>query len=390
MKIIQIHNFYTQPGGEDQTFLAECSMLSHNGHILDIFTETNEHLLKFSTLSKITNTIWNKNTAKRIREQIQAKGSEIAHFHNTFPLLSPSVYSAAHSVGTAVVQTLQNYRLLCPNALFLRSDNICEDCLNKFFPWPSIFYACYRASRTASSVTALMLAYHRARKTWQNDIDAYIVVTEFAKRKFIQGGLPKAKIHVVPNCVYPDPGSKSDSGNFALFVGRLSTEKGIRTLLHAWKKLPKIPLKIVGNGPMGNEVKAYLEQYNLEHVEFVGNVLHDEVIRHMHSARFLVFPSEWYEGLPLTIIEAFACGLPVVSSKLGAMDEIVQDNITGLHFIPRDTDDLITKVEKAWSDHEFISAMGKRARAEYEAKYTAERNYEMLMEIYKQALARKT
>jgi len=282
-----------------------------------------------------------------------------------------------------VIQTLHNYRLLCPNAILYRDGGVCEDCLGRL-PWPGVMRGCYRGSRAQTVVVAAMLAVHRWLKTWLEKVDIYIALTEFARRKFIEGALPAEKVVVKPNFVHPDPGVRDGSGNYAIFVGRLSREKGVLTLLAAWELLKDIPLKIAGDGPLVEDVRRRSQM--LGGVEVLGRRDHKDVIGLLKGARFLVFPSEWYECFPVTFVEAFACGVPVIASRLGAMAEIVEDGRTGLHFTPGDPDDLAARVVYAWSHPERMREMGREARAEYEAKYTAERNYQMLMDIYHRAI----
>jgi glycosyltransferase involved in cell wall biosynthesis len=220
-------------------------------------------------------------------------------------------------------------------------------------------------------------------------VDVYVVFSEFSRKKFIQGGLPADRIVVKPNFVYPDPGGREDGGNYALFVGRLSVEKGVRTLLRAWHNLRDIPIRIVGDGPLLEETTVSVLPVGSDAIDLLGRRSNREAIDLMKGARFLVFPSEWYEGFPVTLVEAFACGLPVIASCLGAMNEIVEDRRTGLHFNPGDPDDLAAKVAWLWSHPAEAEKMGREARAEFEAKYTAERNYKMLMEIYETALRKE-
>jgi len=233
-----------------------------------------------------------------------------------------------------------------------------------------------------------MLTVHRWLGTWARHVDVYVALTTFAQRKFIEAGLPADRIVVKPNFVYPDPGPASSEGRYALFVGRLSPEKGLRTLLDAWKRLP-IPLKVAGDGPLMQEVQSHVQGAAMSHVELLGFRPVEEIVALMKGARFLILPSLWYEGFPITVAMAFACGLPVIGSRLGAVEEIVQDGSTGIHFTPGDPEDLAAKAESAWTHVGPTSEMGEAARREYEDKYTAERNYEMLMEIYGRAASRK-
>jgi len=388
MKVLLIHNLYTQPGGEDVVFEAERALLERYGHEVITFVEDNARLNVINPLKAAVDTIWSKEAQRNIRKLIEQSRPDVVHFHNTFLRISPAAYYVVKEMGLPVVQTLHNYRLICPGALLMRDGHLCEDCLDKVIPWPGIVYSCWRNSRMGTAVVTAMLTVHRLLKTWIKQVDVYIALTEFARRKFIEGGLPAEKISVKPNFIYPDPGKGEHGGNFALFVGRLSAEKGVKTLFSAWRLLKGIPLKVVGDGPLMAEVRECVEREGLT-VEVLGRRSREEVFALMRSASFLLFPSEWYEGFPMTIAEAFACGLPVVVSQLGAMDEIVEDGRTGLLFEPGNPEDLAEKVEWAWTHPKEVKRMGEEARREYEEKYTAERNYRMLMEIYQHAIEKR-
>jgi len=355
-----------------------CRVFRHTVH--------NDRIKGMNPLTLAKNTLWNKSIACELRKTIRKVRPDVVHFHNTFPVISPAAYYAAKAEGIPVVQTLHNYRLLCPNALFFRNGHICEDCMGKFVPWPSILHACYRESKAATSVTAGMLSVHLVLGTYSRMVDVYIALTDFARQKFIQGGLPAGKIAVKPNFVDPDPGIGDGQGGYALFVGRLTREKGINTLLSAWEKIGgKIPLKIVGDGLLASQVAKASRR--IPGVEWLGHKPRQSVLDLMKDAAALVFPSVLYEGFPVTIVEAFFVGLPVIASNLGSMSSIIEDRCTGLHFRPGDPDDLATQVNWILDHPAELALMRKEARAEYEAKYTAERNYEMLMEIYERAIS---
>jgi glycosyltransferase involved in cell wall biosynthesis len=386
MKILIIHNHYLQPGGEDTVFEAEKALLEHYGHEVVTFVEDNARLEGVNPLKVAVNAMWSREAQRDIRKWIEQTRPDVVHFHNTFLRISPAAYYTVKELGLPVVQTLHNYRLICPGTLLMRDGKVCEDCLRKIVSWPGVVHGCWRNSRSGTMVVAAMLTFHNVLRTWENQVDVYIALTEFARKKFVQGGLPAEKIVVKPNFVHPDPGNGEHKGNFALFVGRLSAEKGIRTMLSAWRLLKSVPLKVVGDGPLMAEVKAQIEREWLA-IEVLGRCPREEVFSLMRQASFLVFPSEWYEGFPMTIAEAFACGLPVLASRLGAMAELVEDGRTGLLFEPGNPEDLAEKVAWAWAHSKEMAKMGREARREYETKYTAERNYEMLMAIYEKAMA---
>lgn len=381
MKILIVHNFYQQPGGEDAVFKTESSLLEAYGHQITHYTIHNDAVAKINAASVAAATVWNHSTYSDLKQLLLQTTPQIVHFHNTFPLISPSAYYAVQSLKIPIVQTLHNYRLLCPNGEFFRGGKVCEDCLDKLVPWPSIAHACYRHNRLASSAVTTMLTLHRLMGTWEKAIDRYIVLTDFARKKFVEAGLPAEKLIIKPNFVHPAPAVGSGKGGYALFVGRLAVEKGIHTLLKAWKQLGcVVPLKIVGDGPLADQVQQATRQY--PGIHWLGRRSPTEVYELMGDAAFLIFPSEWYEGLPRTIVESFAVGTPVIASNLGAMSSLIRHGVTGLHFQAGSSTDLVAQVEWAVAHPKEIADMRQAARAEYEEKYTAEINYRKLIEIY--------
>jgi glycosyltransferase involved in cell wall biosynthesis len=382
-----VHNFYRQPGGEDQVFAVEHDMLHAKGHKVIRYTVHNRFIELMGKLSLFGKTLWNRLSYKEILRVIHEEKPDVVHFHNTFPLVSPAAYYAAKRAGVAVVQTLHNYRLLCPEARFFRGNSACELCLKKRFTWPAVRYACYQNSRANSAAVTAMLALHRAIGTWKNKVDSYIVLTEFARWKFCEGGLAPEKMTVKPNCLVEDPGPGRGEGGYALFVGRLSPEKGIDTLLDAWSLLKeKAALKIVGEGPQVHQIVERIQ--HLDGVEYVGKKTHDEVLELMKGARLIVVPSLWYEGFPMTMVEAYAAGLPVVASEVGGLSELVRHGETGLHFPAGDVAALAERLSHLQEHPDKLAHMRHEARREFENKYTAQRNYEMLIDIYEKAIAR--
>jgi len=285
----------------------------------------------------------------------------------------------------AVVQSLHNFRLLCANAYLYRDGHVCADCVGRWLPWPGVAHACYRESRAASAVVAMLLTAHRAWHTWSEHVDTYIALTTFARDIFVQGGLPAQKIVVKPNFVRGDAGPGPGRGGYALFVGRLSQEKGVHTLLAAWEHLGA-PLKIVGDGPLSGDVMEAVARH--ASIEWLGRQPQDRVHALMQEADVLLIPSLWYEGLPMVLVEAFAVGLPAIASNLGALASLVAHERTGRHFRPGDPQDLAAQVEWMFAHPDLAAEMRRNARAEFEARYTPERNYQLLMDIYQAALAR--
>jgi glycosyltransferase involved in cell wall biosynthesis len=328
------------------------------------------------------NAVWSDGWYERFRKELEQARPDVVHIHNFFPLISPSIYYACRDAGVPVVQTLHNYRLLCPGAAFYRDGKVCEDCLHGSL-LNGVMHGCYRDSKAGTAVVARMLSVHRKRETWSNVVDRYIALTEFSRQKFVEGGIPADRIVVKPNFVLPDPGPGTEKGDYALFVGRLVDLKGVPTMLKAWKLLQNpMPLMIAGDGPYRAQLEAELKNAGLSTVQYRGRLSRPDTLAAMQRAKFLIFPSEWYEGFPVTIAEAFACATPVICSKLGSMQEIVADGVTGLHFEAGNAQSLAEKVRWACGNPGELAAMSAAARAEFEARYSAERNYGMLTEIY--------
>jgi glycosyltransferase involved in cell wall biosynthesis len=386
MKILLCHNFYQQPGGEDQVFADEDWLLKSHGHEVIRHTVHNDAIKQMGRWETARKTLWNRQSYEQVRGLIRQHRPEVMHCHNTFPLISPAAYSAARDEGVPVVQSLHNYRLICPTAIFLRKGQICERCLGKTFAWPGVMHGCYRGSRACTAIVAAMTGLHRLLGTWSSAVERYIALSNFSRDKLVAGGLPADRTVVKPNFVYPDPHPGEGRGGHALFVGRLSEEKGLAVLLAAWQRLgAHIPLKIVGDGPLADSVKSTAA--GDPRIECLGRKSPAETLDLLGQAAFVVLPSIWYENCPKTVVEALAKGTPIVASRLGALAEFVDDGRTGLLFAPGDADDLARKVEELARDPGRLVAMRAEARREYEEKYTADQNYPILMEIYRQAIA---
>ena len=375
--VLSVHNHYQQAGGEDRVFAAESDLLERMGHTVIRYEDSNRRVR--GSIGTGIETIWSRHSHFQIESRIRSREPQLVHFHNTFPLISPSAYYAVRRAGVPVVQTLHNFRLICAGATLSRKGVACESCIGRRSVLPGIAHACYRDSRPATAALSMMLAVHRAAGTYQKQVDIYIALSEFARRKFIEGGLPEGRIVVKPNFVSSDPGFVEGSGAYALFVGRISEEKGVGTLAAAWYELGRIPLRVAGDGPLRDMEWP-------EGVTWLGVQPTEQIRSLMQRARVLVFPSTCYENAPMTILEAFACGLPVIASNLGSIPEFVKHRYNGLLFEPGDPQGLTRQVRWAFEHPEELRAMRVNARREYEEKYTPERNYKMLMTIYEMAI----
>ena len=390
MKILVVHNPYQQLGGEDIVFQQECRVLRRGGHEVITYCRTNDEIKSMSALQKITlapRAIWASDSKRQLADLLARLKPDLVHVHNTFIMISPAAFSACYEAGIPVVHTLHNYRLMCPAGTFYRQGKVCEECTHDGL-LAGIRHACYHDSSALTAVVASMIAVHRRLDTWTHPLHYYIALSQFARNKFIESGMPKDRIFVKPNFVDPDPGPCDEKENYVVFVGRLSPEKRVSTLLNAWEGCSsKFPLKILGGGPQLSELQEVAREKKLDGVHFMGHMPRNQAVATIRKARFLIFSSEWYENFPVTIVEAFASATPVIASRLGAMQEIVTDGRTGLHFEPGNAQDLAQKMDWAWTHPEEMRVRGRAARAEYEAKYAWEKNYAQLMNIYHRVLA---
>lgn len=383
MKILILHNTYQQRGGEDSVVEAESSLLRNAGHVVDVELVSNEMISGLpSKVKTFIRAPFDSDRKQWMVDLLQRTGAEVVHIHNFFPLLTPAVHEAASEQGVAVVQTMHNFRSICASALLLRNGQVCEKCVFGNRYW-GVVHRCYRGSLAGS--LSIVRMQQRASRTqmWEKHVHRIIALTEFGRNKLIEGGLPGNRMVVKPNFVeYEDlPHNKSERHG-ALFVGRLSTEKGADILIEAWKSLPDIPLRIVGDGPE----RARLEAIAPANVTFCGLLSRENVRQEMRCASALIMPSIWYEGFPMTIVEAYSSSLPVITSKLGSMAEIITHGENGLHFNPGDSVDLANTVWSAFSKIEALEKMGKSARKTYEALYTPKKNLELLEGIYASAI----
>lgn len=392
MKVLMLHNRYQHAGGEDAVVQAEIALLEAHGHHVVLLEAHNDEITGgFGKAKAALSALYSLPGRRRAEEAISRFQPDLVHVHNFFPLLSPSVYDACREDGIPVFQTLHNYRLACPNALFFRDGKVCEDCLGQAIPWSGVLRGCYRNSRSQSAGVAAMIAVHRLRDTWRR-VNAFIALTDFQKGKFIKAGLPEERLHVKPNFAF-DPGPRPASsplGGYGLYVGRLSEEKGIEPLIRTYvEHRLDIPLKILGAGPLREPMERWIRAEGLDGVvSFLGPRERSEVTHLMQDARFLVFPSICYEGFPMAIAEAFAAGIPVLASRLGAVPDILMDGKAGWLAEAGEPLSWAKTLQAAWADHEGTIRRGKAARRAYESHYSPDANYRRLMSIYEAATER--
>ena len=385
LKVLIAHNHYQQAGGEDIVFEAEKQLLSKHGVDVLEYVETNTRISQMASLGVAMQAIWSRETYNAISDIISMEKPDIAHFHNTFPLISPSAYWACRTRGVSVVQTLHNYRTVCPAATLYRDRRICELCLLWGSPLPGIYHACYHSSRAKTAAVGLMNSLHWLFWTYKHKVNAYIALTQFSRNVFLKAGYPSERIYVKPNFLHDPRVGERKTGEYALYMGRLQPEKGVETLLETWKELA-IPLKIVGDGSLRAMVMKYAKDSPF--IEYLGFIPNQEVLKLQRQSLFLVFTSEWYEGFPMTILEAFACGVPVLTTDIGSQAEIVKDGYSGIHFRVGNSADLAQKSTWLWNNPGEAARLGRNARNQYEKQYMPERNFHLLMDIYLKASGR--
>jgi glycosyltransferase involved in cell wall biosynthesis len=387
VRVLLCHTFYrsSAPSGEDAVYRTERELLEAAGVEVIPYELHNDDLDEGGLFGKARialEGIWSRRTYEELFRLVRRTRPHVAHFHNTFPQITPSGWAACRENGVPVVQTLHNFRYVCPGALLTREGRPCEECLGRM-PLPALRHRCYRGSLAATAAQFAMIAANRLRGSFSGLVNRYVALTSFAAGRLAAGGIPAGRITVVPNFLPHVPPPLS-GGRYAVFVGRLAPEKGVATLLEAWRRVGDLPLVVLGDGPLRSTLEERARREGLP-VEFRGARGRDEVLAAVRGAALQVVPSEWYEGFPLVLLEAFACGTPVVVSRIGSLDELVEEGVAGLKFTPGDPAELATKVAALVADHRLRERMGGAARACFEELYTAERHLDLLMEVYRQA-----
>jgi glycosyltransferase involved in cell wall biosynthesis len=384
MRILFLHNRYIYRGGEDESRGQEIAMLRARGvEVLDYALDNAE--IKSKNLITIgLRSVWNTHEAARVQDLIRSTKPDLMKVDNFFPLLSPSIFHAAKAMGVPTVLSVRNYRLVCPSANLFRDGHICTTCVGSKVALAAIQHRCYRQSYLQSTAVVASNAYAHLRGVWTDSVDRYIAVSSFVKQQLVAGGFPELKIVVKPNFIF-DTGPGDGSGGYGLFVGRLTEEKGVRSLLNAWPHIPQpVPLKIIGDGPLESVVRQAAEAD--PRIEYVGRKSLTEVCDYLEKAAFLVFPSEWYEPFGRTIVEAYSKGTPVIAALTKPINAMVENGMTGLLYRPGDSKDLASAVSILMTDSERLTLMRVHARSRYLAAYTEDQNYHQLMEIFNQCI----
>jgi glycosyltransferase involved in cell wall biosynthesis len=383
MKILVIHNRYKILGGEDLSTEAEVTLLKCNGIEVHTFYVDNADIDIKHKSSLALNTVWSNRYYKEIIDLIEKEKYTIVHVQNFFPLLSPSIFYACQKSNTKVVMSVRNYRLICPNAQMYVNGQICTACVGKKIPFRAITKKCYRKSAATSAAVVAMLSFHNFLNTWKNKIDGYICVSEFVKSQLMLGGFEGDNIYVKHNFVRTDIQPSFEDGDYYIFAGRLSEEKGIDILLKSFKNNSK-KLIVVGSGPMSDTVSAFAREN--PNVVYLGKRPLDEIYQLISKAKALIFPSKWHEPFGRTIVEAFAHGTPVIGSAMGGITELITNHYNGFLFNPHDEQGLEKAIRMLESVQD-IRTIRKNTYATYQKSFLPADNFSKIMSIYQQVLS---
>ena len=372
MKILQIHNKYIYYGGEDTVVDEEAILLKkNNNQVFQLFRDNKKEIITFSDKIKaLINLPYSKNSINIINEKLlEIEHPDIVHIHNIFPLWTYSILEALNKKNIPIVMTLHNYRLVW-------------DKLN-LFDKKIFLYGGYKNSAIKTFFISRLM---NNKKKLLNHIDKFIALTEFAKQEYIEAGIPQEKLVIKPNFLSKKKVEikKIEEKDGAIFASRLSKEKGILTLINAWEDI-QLKIKIFGDGPLLDGLKE--ENSN---IKFFGNLSRDLIIDEIKKAKFLIFPSEWYECMPMTILEAFREGTLVLASNIGSIKSIIKDKHNGVLFNSGDHNDIRKKVEWVLNNPEKCNKIVENALNDFNEKYTNEINYQKLTEIYKDIIHKKT
>lgn len=379
MKILIVHNYYQVPGGEDTVVANEKKMLEDHGHEVVLYTRNNSELRQFS-LKKLAlpfAAIFNPRTYIDVRKIIKKKKIEIVHVHNTLSLISHSVYYAALSLNVPVVQTMHNFRLLCPGATFYRDGHICEDCVEKGLNC-SLKHRCYRKSWIQTLICVINLKIHRMTEIYGKL--NYICLSEFNKEKLLKlKQIRETKVYVKPNFTF-EVDCKKVKGEFYLYVGRIDEMKGIHLLIEAFSKMPDRKLILAGLGNGLQHYRKLASNRGLTNIEFIGFAERKKLVDLLKYTKALIVTSQCYETFGMVVIEAFACRTPVIVGDIGNIGELVEDGVNGLKFQYDSVDALIHTVERF--EKLDIATLGENAKQKYTDLYSENENYKKVMMIY--------
>jgi glycosyltransferase involved in cell wall biosynthesis len=396
MKILLINKFHYLKGGSEKVYFATKDLLEKHGHQVVFFSMADKHNVPCDEseyfvenvdfrssrnwLKKAFRYVYYPEAARRLEALIEKEKPDIAHLHNISHQLTPSILKPLRAHGIPIVQTLHDYQLICPNYHLYTHSKPCERCKNHKY-YNAVLNNCIHCSRSKSALAALELYLQWVFGYYRKNVDLFISPSLFLKKKMEEWGV-REKCVVLNNFLDLEKYEPDfNPGDYAICVSRMSTEKGIMTLLKAFHKLKDKKLVLVGDGPWRSEVEEYINRKQLKNVSYVGAKYDTELFDLIRRSRFSIVPSEWHENYPMIALESMSLGKPVLSSELGGLPEIVRNGATGWRFTAGDIKDLRRTIESAWNDND-LETFGRNGRAFVEKNNSAEKHYQSLMEIY--------
>ncbi len=387
MRILMIHNRYQAAGGEDASTDAQVALLRDSGHEVVLLEDSNERIEELGGVRTAARSVWSRDAKSRVEAILGKRPFDVVHVQNLFPLFSPSIYYAAAKFDVPVVQSLRNFRALCPEAMLHRDGNVCTDCVGRSVAWPGVKNKCYRGSTAGTAVVAAMSSGHRLVGTWKSRVARYVTPSRYARQVYVDGGWNPDQIDVIPNFVYPDPGPASGGGGYVAYAGRLAPAKGLDTLLDAWRDGGfELPLKIVGEGPLKNYVRGAARANPL--IEYLGEVDAAAVSDLIGDAMFVVVPTRGIETFGRVAAEALARGTPAVVAGHGGLSEVISDGRSGVLFPPGDVAALVGAVKTISADPSRLATMREVARSDFLDRFAGERVLESWIDLYRLVMAK--
>jgi glycosyltransferase involved in cell wall biosynthesis len=389
MRILSVHNQFRQYSGSDNVASADEKMFGERAEVAS-YTRSSNEIVETSGLQKASlalDTIYSRRTESEITDLVQRFRPDIAYVHNVFPLISPSLYHALHRLRVPSVQMIHDFRLWCPNSRFYVNDQPCHRCQQGNY-WPAVENRCIQGNLGYSAIYAASLYVNR-KLDFTEKIGGYICLTEFAKEVLMESQVPEEKIYICPNHIDTTAFTPQyGKGSYVLYLGGLYRDKGVMTVVKAFKDLPDIPVKFVGAGDAEAEMRDYIREHRLSNVEIVGFKGGQEKLEYVRNSMFTICATHCYETFGLVVLEAYASGKPVIASAIGALPYIVEPQKTGLLFEPQNSVDLAEKVRWLYERPAEVETMGRQARAIVESKYDTRARYSALQTIFERVIER--
>ncbi len=412
MRILMVNSYYYLRGGAERCVFELSDLLTAHGHEVIPFAMQHPQNLptaydkyftsqvdfpsllgKGSTVQAkwraVERVVYSRETKTQIERLIEATQPDVAHIHGIAHEISPSILPALQQAGIPVAQTLHDFKLLCPNTSFVSQNEICERCKGHHY-YNVVRYRCKRDSLAASLLAGVEAYIHQFLQIYEKNVDVFVTPSRFLEQKLREHGIHNLVEHL-PNfidgssyqpCYEPEP--------YLLYAGRLVDIKGVRTLLAAMHGIPTIPLYLAGTGELEAELREMVATQGLDNVTFLGHLGKRELTEYMQRALCTIVPSEWYENYPMSILESFACGTPVIGSHMGGIPELVRDGESGFLFESRNAEELRSKILTLVDNRDLAIQMGKTARQQVERENSPEAHYQATLQLYQALIDQRT